>query len=180
MNLEGLRFGRLRVIQRHYCADRHNSYWECVCDCGKITYPLGNSLKRGLTKSCGLCARAGQQTLPNTAKLGLRLISVCHNCRGRCNNPNAECFHNYGGRGIQFKFSNPREMAEWIVDNIGHRPSPLFSLDRINNNGHYEAGNLRWASRREQRLNQRKKASLSSFSDEELRVELSRRDTSVK
>ncbi len=45
-------------------------------------------------------------------------------------------------------------MATWIVDNLGY-PEPGRSLDRINNDGHYEAGNLRWATRTEQANNKR-------------------------
>ena len=66
----------------------------------------------------------------------------------RCTNPSHKAFKNYGGRGIKFNFKSPRDCADWIMANI----PPLtkdrnIQLDRIDNNGHYEPGNLRWASK---------------------------------
>jgi hypothetical protein len=43
----------------------------------------------------------------------------------------------------------------WILANLGDRPSPRHTLDRIDNDGHYESGNLRWATRRQQAFNTR-------------------------
>lgn len=61
---------------------------------------------------------------------------------------------NYGGRGIEFRFATPVAAAVWVLDNLGP-PSGALSLDRIDNNGHYEPGNLRWATKEEQARNKR-------------------------
>lgn len=71
----------------------------------------------------------------------------------RCINPKVPSYRHYGGRGIKV-------CDRWMVfDNfykdIGPRPSPKHSLDRINNNGNYEPGNCRWATARQQWLNSR-------------------------
>jgi len=69
----------------------------------------------------------------------------------RCTNPNDQAYSNYGGRGIKFLFAS---LEEFISD-IGPRPSPQHSIDRTNNNGHYEPGNVRWATRGQQERNKR-------------------------
>lgn len=73
----------------------------------------------------------------------------------RCTNANSAQFADYGGRGIEFRFPTVRAFAEWVLWNIGPRPTPAHSLDRIDNERHYEPGNLRWATRSEQARNKR-------------------------
>jgi len=69
----------------------------------------------------------------------------------RCVNPNNPAYSDYGARGIRFLFSNFIE----FYNELGPRRSVLHSIDRINNNGNYEKGNVRWATRSEQRRNRR-------------------------
>ena len=74
--------------------------------------------------------------------------------KNRCLNPANANYPEWGGRGIEVH-------PPWIDDfllfyrDVGPRPSPEHSLDRIDNNGGYEPGNVRWATKREQRHNQR-------------------------
>lgn len=83
------------------------------------------------------------------------VVNICGGAKDRCTNPNNRSYHRYGGRGIKFAFSTTKEMAEWVVDNLGYRPSNAHSIDRIDNNRHYERGNLRWATAVEQANNKR-------------------------
>ena len=72
-----------------------------------------------------------------------------YSAMSRCNNPNRSSYKRYGGRGIEFRFDSWLEFWE----ELGARPSNLHTLDRINPDGHYEKGNVRWATRKEQANN---------------------------
>jgi hypothetical protein len=74
--------------------------------------------------------------------------------RTRCYNPHDVSYPNYGARGIRV-CDRWRESFEQFFVDVGPRPSPDHSIDRIDNDGHYEPGNVRWATRDEQGHNQR-------------------------
>jgi hypothetical protein len=79
-----------------------------------------------------------------------QLYYIYHDAKRRCLNPNHQRFYDYGGRGIQFKFES---FEEWLEE-IGPRPTG-FEQDRIDNNGHYEKGNVRWVDFATQQKNKR-------------------------
>jgi hypothetical protein len=76
---------------------------------------------------------------------------VYQTAKDRCTNPKSQRWHSHGGRGIEMRFTSFNE----FFAHIGPRPSKEYSLERINNDGHYEAGNVKWATRSEQQLNKR-------------------------
>jgi hypothetical protein len=76
------------------------------------------------------------------------------NAYQRCTNPKSRNYKNYGGRGIEFRFSSLGDAVIQVIAAIGSRPAGK-TLDRVDNEGHYEAGNLRWATRSEQARNSR-------------------------
>lgn len=82
------------------------------------------------------------------------------NAKQRCTNPKDPRFYCYGARGIKFKFASFKE----FFSALGSRPSGAI-LDRIDNDGHYEAGNVRWVDRSESaknsRFTERKRAALA-------------------
>lgn len=129
------------------------SQWWCRCDCGIIKKVFGTHLRTQKSGSCGCLSRENtisRETIHNDSH------SVEHiayrACRGRCNNQNNPRYKDYGGRGIEFRFDS---YSSFLAE-LGRKPSKHHSVDRIDNNGHYEKGNVRWATQKEQNRNTRK------------------------
>lgn len=126
---------------------------ECSCDGNTKSY-LISSLRTGNTRSCGCFKReslAKEVIVHGYSTVNHPLHHRWAGMKYRCTNPNDERYHRYGGRGITFcpEWSSFKNYAEWIVENIGWPPNDAKSqLDRIDNNGNYEPGNMRWVTNR--------------------------------
>lgn len=160
-----------------------NSYsYEYQCDCGNVAWAKSADLKKDVssgnsTRACKSCsqrirmkvemekpewkihqlkmsAKALGKPLPMWNDKEREVASIMHNAKQRCSK-NRPYYKNWNGRGIEFRFSSVEDATRWVVDNLGYRPSKIHSIDRIDNDGHYEPGNLRWATRSEQNSNKR-------------------------
>src|SRR4051812_7666791 len=125
-------------------------YW-CLCDCGTGVLVDKASLTKGRSQSCG-CA-IGEAHGEAYGEKRTREYQTWLDMKSRCYNPACRTFKYYGARGIEV-CERWRDSYTTFLADMGRRP-PGLSLDRIDNDGHYEPSNCRWATRSEQRRNQR-------------------------
>lgn len=125
---------------------------KCKVDKSLGEFQLNRRLADGRSYQCGTCLReAHKQTM-----LRKPHYYAWRGMMNRCNNPNSEAFANYGGRKVVVCEQWLRYAAyEAYVQALGPKPSPKHTLDRIDNDKGYEPGNLQWADRQHQALNQR-------------------------
>lgn len=158
----GDRYGRLTVLALLPAAYRGGqTYARVRCDCGAVKNVRRGHVSNGKTQSCGCYRRevagASPAMTASPATHGMSFapeFRAWNNAIQRTTNPNHPRWKNYGARGIRM-CDEWRESFDAFYAHIGPRPGPDYSLDRINNECHYEPGNVRWATFEQQRANQR-------------------------
>lgn len=157
-NLNGLRFGRLVVLEYSHIGTHRRRMWKCICDCGTQHTVAEVNLQNGNSSSCG-CLKLERQKAATT-KHGLsedqnvkREYKSWVQMRHRCSCQTHHAYQHYGGRGITYcerwnDFSN-------FLHDMGPRPNGT-SLERKEVDGPYEPSNCYWATPEQQSNNRRK------------------------
>lgn len=132
------------------------SKWKCKCDCGNETIVSTCRLTTGRTKSCGCLKHKGYHY---THRLGKpKTYSHWYNIKSRCLNPNHPRYSDWGGRGITVcdEWKDDFKAFHDYVSQLPHfGEEGYISLDRIDNDGNYEPGNVRWGTALIQNNNKR-------------------------
>jgi hypothetical protein len=150
IDITNQRFGLLVAIRPTAKRDSTGSViWLCHCDCGNTcSHPLRQILQGGY-RSCGCRMR----TKHGRTRGGKRdpLFITWQAMIQRCYDRNTRSYKRYGGRGITVCERWRHSFANFLAD-VGERPAGA-TIDRINNDGSYEPGNVKWSTPKEQANN---------------------------
>lgn len=154
-DLTGQKFGRLTAIRF-----LSHGFWECQCECGRLTRVVSTALRKARCRSCGclkideLVERRHRNPIHGHAAYGRRSPTYIswEQMMARCHTPGSTSYRWYGAVGIAVCD------AWWVfarfLRDMGERPAGT-SLDRIDGTLGYFPGNCRWSTGREQNLNRR-------------------------
>lgn len=160
-DITGQKFGKLTAIRLFELRDQR-SYWLFKCDCGGEIITRVTRVKSGSAKSCG-CYRKGSDKPKRIIKHRDGAVRSVNGSKTpeyntwrlmikRCHNQHDKAFFRYGMRGIEvcerWRYSFPNFLAD-----MGKKPSPEHSIDRIENDKGYFPENCRWATKVEQARN---------------------------
>ena len=149
-------FGKLTIVEVSHTDKNHRVFWRAKCECGNETILRNDSFISGKTTSCG-CFRLQnvKKALIKHGDSNTNLYQVWWQIKNRCNNPKHPNYHRYGGRGITYftEWNEYESFRDYITNVLGNKPTKSHSIDRIDNFGNYEPGNIRWADKKTQANN---------------------------
>lgn len=157
-DLKGKRFGRLTAIEAVGVSKEFYVLWRCVCDCGNEHITTSSRLVSGECKSCGcLVSEIDIARLTTHEMSRSKIYCTWAGMKQRCYNIFNKSYQRYGGRGIIVCDEWRDDFVAFYnyVSKLEHFGEEGYSLDRIDNDGNYEPGNIRWATIKEQARNKR-------------------------
>lgn len=156
VNILGMKFGRLTVVERAGSSADWKALWRCVCDCGQPKIADGGMLRQGHVRSCGCLAKeSSARNSRASAKHGYkgsRLYRIWAGMKTRCANPRHHETHRYGARGIKVcdEWLEFIPFKDWALSS-GYRDD--LTIDRINGDSGYHPSNCRWVTMFDQQNN---------------------------
>lgn len=144
-------YGNLTVIGDAYYKPNTARKVAVKCTCGNIKDVFLTSLRSGDTSSCGCKTK---ELISTHGKSGTQLYRTWTNMKSRCDNPNAQYYAEYGGRGITYheSWKDFQMFYDWAIAS-GY--DPKLTLDRKDNNLGYTPDNCRFVDRKIQQANRR-------------------------
>jgi hypothetical protein len=160
LDITGQRFGSLTAVRLQFMK-MGRAHWLCRCECGKELTAGVSWLRSGNTTSCGSCSKLGnvRALKHGYSPKGPRTLTYnsWQSIKKRCTDKNHPGYKYWGSKGITFHKPWSDDFAEFLKylhTTIGERTSKEMTLDRWPNpNGNYEPGNIRWATKLQQRHN---------------------------
>ena len=157
----GSDYDRWTVIGGPY---KNGPHWEwlCRCNCGTEKRVRKQHLLSGASKGCRVCCEFTHKLAGISKEMFDKLSHAAEHAIGRCTDITHERYSDWGGRGIEVKFPNKTPFIKYLITLPGHN-DPSLVIDRINNNGHYEVGNLRFTTYSVSNQNKRKPLSEKDY-----------------
>lgn len=159
VDLTGLKFGLLNVVRYvdNNNKNRRASRFLCRCDCGVEKVMIAQNVKKSLSCGCQTARRTKETHVTHGETSGYERTKeyrLWKSIKDRCYLKSCKSYRIYGGRGIVMH-PNWIHSFENFFSHVGRAPSEAHCLDRINNDGNYELGNVRWVTAYEQARNRR-------------------------
>jgi hypothetical protein len=146
-------FGRLTAIRPNHKVNGA-VHWECKCECGRTKIASIYNLLSSKTQSCGCLQKERASQARATHRMSNHpAYQAWHRIRNRCENPEANDYPNYGGRGIHIADEWQNFDAFW--SEMGPSWKAGLSIERMDNDGDYAPGNCAWVTQVRQVRNRR-------------------------